>query len=343
MRSFGSDNHSGVHPAILDAIKQANNDHVIAYGDDRWTEEAIGKIKNIFGEEAEPYFVFNGTGANVIALQACLRPFESVIVPSTAHVFVDECGSPEFMTRSALKPVKTHNGKLTPEHIEPFLSNIGDQHHSQPKVVYISQCSELGTVYSVQEIRTLADYLHRNGMYLHVDGARIANAAVSLGKDLKSITADCGVDILSFGGTKNGMLMGEAVISFREELSDKLKYIRKQSAQLYSKMRYTSCQFSAYFQDDLWKQNAAHANSMAQNLRNGILSITDVEFTQSTDANILLLKIPPVIIEQLLKNHFFYIWNEQEHEIRLVTSWDTTEEDISIFLNNFEKACRTNK
>ena len=339
MRSFGSDNHSGVHPVILEAIQQANKDHVIAYGDDKWTYEAIEKIKNIFAEKAEPYFVFNGTGANVIALQTCLRPFESVIVPSTAHVFVDECGSPEFMTRSALKSVKTPNGKLTSEHIELFLSNIGDQHHSQPKVAYISQCSELGTVYSKEEIRVLADYLHQHNMYLHIDGARIANAAASLKEDLKSITMDCGVDIVSFGGTKNGMLMGEAVISFREELSDKLKYIRKQSAQLYSKMRYTSCQFLAYFQDDLWKQNAEHANKMAQKLREGILSITDVEFTQPTDANILLLKMQPAIIEHLMREHFFYIWNEQEHEIRLVTSWDTTEEDIGIFLHNLEKAC----
>ena len=338
MRSFGSDNHSGVHPAILEAINQANKDHVIAYGDDIWTQEAIKELKTIFGDNAEPYVVFNGTGANVVALQSCLRPFESVVVPSTAHVFVDECGSPEFMTRSALKSVKTIDGKLTIEHIEPFLSNIGDQHHSQPKVAYISQCTELGTVYSLKEIRDLADFLHRNNMYLHMDGARISNAAVSLGKDLKSITVDCGVDILSFGGTKNGMLMGEAVISFREDLSENLKYIRKQSAQLYSKMRYTSCQFSAYFQNDLWKQNAEHANNMAQKLRKGILSIADFEFTQSTDANIVLLKMQPSLIEQLLKDHFFYIWNEQEHEIRLVTSWDTTEDDIVAFLENLEKA-----
>jgi threonine aldolase len=343
MRSFGSDNHSGVHPNILEAINQANTNHAIAYGDDTWTEKAIQEIKNIFGKQAEPYFVFNGTGANIVALQSCLRPFESAIVPSTAHVFVDECGSPEFMTRSALKPIMTTNGKLTVEHIKPFLSNIGDQHHSQPKVVYISQCTELGTVYSLEEIKILADFLHQHKMYLHVDGARIANAAVFLDKSLKSITADCGVDILSFGGTKNGMLMGETVISFREELSANLKYIRKQSAQLYSKMRYVSCQFSAYFQDDLWKQNAAHANEMAQKLRKGILSVADFEFTQSADANILLLKMPKLIIEELLKNHFFYVWNEQENEIRLVTSWDTTEEDIFNFLNSLEKACKINK
>lgn len=343
MRSFGSDNHSGVHPIILEAISKANKNHAVAYGDDSWTQKAIEEIKNIFGEKAEPYFVFNGTGSNVIALQSCLHPFESVIVPSTAHVFVDECGSPEFMTRSALKPIKTLNGKLTIEHIKPFLSNMGDQHHSQPKVVYISQCSELGTVYSIEEIKMLADFLHIHNMYLHMDGARIANAAVSLDKDLKSITTDCGIDILSFGGTKNGMLMGEAVISFREELSENLKYIRKQSAQLYSKMRFASCQFLAYFQDDLWKHNAIHANKMAQKLRKRILSVADFEFTQSTDANILLLKMPKPIIEELLKNHFFYIWNEQENEIRLVTSWDTTEEDILNFSNNLKKACKINK
>ncbi|MDR0368164.1 MAG: low specificity L-threonine aldolase [Bacteroidales bacterium] len=343
MRSFGSDNHSGVHRSILEAVTQANNGHAIAYGDDFWTEKAIAEFKNIFGKQAEPFFVFNGTGANVTALQSCLRPFEAAIVPATAHVFADECGSPEFMTRSALKPIPTANGKLTPEHIEPLLLGMGDQHHSQPKVVYISQCSELGTVYTVEEIKALADFLHRHNLYLHIDGARIANAAAFLNVGFKELTADCGADILSFGGTKNGMLMGEAVVSFREELSKNLKFIRKQSAQLYSKMRFVSSQFSAYFRDDLWKQNARHANNMAQKLRKGISSIADFEFTQPTQANILLLKMPPAVIEQMLKKHFFYIWNEQENEIRLVTSWDTAEDDISIFLNDLEKACKTNR
>ena len=336
MRSFGSDNHSGIHPDILKAIDTANNDHCIAYGDDSYTLEAQQKIKEIFGANAEAFFVFNGTGANVLALQACTRPFNSILAAETAHIAVDECGAPEYITRSALKTVSTPDGKLTPSLLEPFLTNFGVEHHSQPKVVYISQCTELGTVYTIEEIKTLADYVHAFTMYLHVDGSRIANAAASLGKSFKEITADCGVDILSFGGTKNGMMMGEAVITFRNELAENMKYIRKQSAQLYSKMRFVSSQFLAYFDHSLWLKNARHANNMAQQLRKRIASVADFEFTQPTNANIILLKIPSLIIQQLLEKHFFYIWNEEKNEIRLVCSWDTTEEDINQFISDLK-------
>ncbi len=340
MRSFGSDNHSGIHPEIMDAIMEANSNHVIAYGDDYWSKQTSKKIKEIFGKTAEIFFVFNGTGANTVSLQALTQSFHSIIAPQTGHIVVDECGAVEFMTRSALKTVETIDGKLSPELIRPLLTNWGEAHHSQPKVAYISQCSELGTVYSPGEIAALADLLHQHNMYLHMDGARIANAAASLNKTLKEITTDCGVDILSFGGTKNGMMIGEAVIVFRPELVNNLQYIRKQSAQLFSKMRYISCQFLAYFNNNLWLRNAQHANDMAQLLRKGITSIGNFEFTQSTQANILLVKMPKPVIEQLLKNHFFYIWNESLDEIRLVTSWDTTEEDINLFLHNLKKACQ---
>ncbi len=336
MRSFGSDNHSGIHPAILKAIETANNDHCIAYGDDIWTQKAQQKVKEIFGENAEAFFVFNGTGANVLALQACTKPFNSILAAETAHIAVDECGAPECMTRSSLKTIATPNGKLTPSLLDPHLTNWGVEHHSQPKVVYISQCTELGTVYTTEEIKTLADYIHSLNMYLHVDGARIANAATSLDKNFKEITTDCGVDILSFGGTKNGMMMGEAIITFKNELAENMKYIRKQSAQLYSKMRFVSAQFLAYFENTLWLTNAQHANQMAQLLRSKIASVSNFEFTQTTDANILLLKIPPQITKQLLEKHFFYIWNEEKNEIRLVTSWNTTENDINHFINDLK-------
>ena len=337
MRSFGSDNNSGVHPLILKAIEEANQNHTIAYGDDPWTEKAKSIIKENFGEKAEPFFVFNGTGANTIALRAATKPFNSIITAETGHIAVDECGAPVFLTGASLKEIPTKDGKLTPALIAPLLTHRGFEHHSQPKVAYISQCTELGTVYTLDEIRTLADFLHQEDIYLHVDGARLANAAISLQASFKEMITDCGVDILSFGGTKNGMMMGETVISFRPELTENMKYIRKQSAQLFSKMRYISAQFVAYFENELWLENAGHANKMAQKLREGINAVMPVDFTQKTEANILLLKLPETLIDGLLERHFFYIWNEQNHEIRLVTSWDTTDEDIAGFLNDLKK------
>ena len=336
MRSFGSDNNSGVHPQIMQALMQANQDHALAYGDDPWTAQAVADLKKCFGENAEPYFVFNGTGANVTAIRACCQPFHAVIAAKTAHIAVDECGAPGFLSGAAIKEVDTPNGKLTPELIKPMLHGFGFEHHSQPKMVYISQCSELGTVYTVEEIKNLADFIHQYDMYLLMDGARIANACVTLDKKLKEITVDCGVDILSFGGTKNGCMMAESVIAFRPELAENIKYLRKQSTQLFSKMRYVSAQFSAYLQDDLLYKNAAHANKMARMLYQELLAL-GFEFTQSPDANILLLKMQTEMVEQLLQKHFFYVWDENTHEIRLVTSWDTTEEDIRSFLEDVKE------
>ena len=328
MRSFGSDNHSGVHPAILEAIAACNVDHEIAYGDDTYTARVRDIFKDQFGPQAEVFPVFNGTGANVVAQRACVRSFNSILCAETAHIAVDECGAPAFMTGASLCPIPTPDGKLTPQLIEPHLTNWGFEHHSQPKSVYISQCSELGTVYSCDEIRAIADLIHPHGMYLHLDGARIANAAVALGKTFKEMTTDCGVDIVSFGGTKNGMLMGEAVVALNSELVPELKYHRKQCAQLSSKMRYLSTQFIAYFENELWKKNAAHANAQAQKLRQRITELRGDIFTQHTDANILLLRLPRPVADRLAQTTYFYYWNEAEDEIRLVTSWDTTDEDI---------------
>lgn len=336
MRSFGSDNNSGVHPQIMEALTKANNNHALAYGDDPWTAQAVKDLKACFGETAEPYFVFNGTGANVTAIRACCQPFHAVMAARTAHIAVDECGAPGFLSGAAVKEVDTPNGKLTPELIKPLLHGFGFEHHSQPKMVYISQCSELGTVYTLHEIKNLADFVHQYNMYLLMDGARIANACVALGKTLKEVTVDCGVDILSFGGTKNGCMMAESVIAFRPELAENIKYLRKQSTQLYSKMRYVSAQFSAYLQDDLLYKNATHANKMAQMLHHELLNL-GFEFTQSPDANILLLKMNPDFADKLLQKHFFYIWDENTHEIRLVTSWDTIEEDIMSFVQDLKQ------
>lgn len=334
MRSFGSDNHSGVHRDILSAISEANKDHVIAYGDDPYTEKVSQKIKQLFGEQAHFFPMFNGTGANICALRACLQPYHAIIAPETGHIFVDECGAPEWLTGAAVKSVSTPDGKVRPEMLHPFFHHFGFEHHSQPKVLYISQLSELGTAYTIAEIKALADLLHQHNMYLHMDGARIANAAATLGVSFKEITTDAGVDILSFGGTKNGMMLGESVITFRPELAENMKYIRKQSTQLYSKMRFCSAQFHAYLENDLWLQNARHANKMAQMLRSELEKVSSIQFTQPTDGNILLLKMEPDMIEKLLQKHFFYIWDEMTHEIRLVTSWDTTEEDVQALISD---------
>lgn len=334
MRSFGSDNHSGVHPTILNAISEANKDHVIAYGDDPYTEKVSQKIKQLFGEQADFFPMFNGTGANICALRACVQPFHAIIAPETGHIFVDECGSPEWLTGAAVKSVSTPDGKVKPGMLHSFFHNFGFEHHSQPKVLYISQLSELGTAYTINEIKALAELLHQQNMYLHMDGARIANAAATLGVALKEITSEAGVDILSFGGTKNGMMMGESVITFRPELAENMKYIRKQSTQLYSKMRFCSAQFLAYLEHDLWLQNASHSNKMAQILRTELEKVSSIQFTQQTDGNILIMKMEPDMIEKLLQKHFFYIWDEMTHEIRLVTSWDTTEEDVFSFVND---------
>lgn len=347
MRSFASDNNSGVHPEVMEALARANRDHAVGYGDDPWTEEATKKIKEAFGP-CDVLFVFNGTGSNSVALQLCTKPFNSIICAETAHIYVDECGAPVRMTGCQIRPIATPDGKLTPELILPHLHGFGEQHHSQPGVVYISQCTEMGTVYRPEEISAIADLAHGHGMYLHMDGARLANACVALGVGLKELTVDCGVDVLSFGGTKNGLMIGESVIVFNDKLKGNALFVRKQSAQLASKQRYLSCQFTAYFTDKLWLRNATHANEMAKKLYDGLLKIghgrlhvspdSAIRFTQSLESNQLFLILPRPVIDRLLEKHFFYFWNEPAGEIRLVTSFDTTEEDITELLADVKEA-----
>lgn len=329
MRSFASDNNSGVHPLIMDAIVKANDNHAVGYGDDPWTEKATAKIKEVFGEEASPFFVFNGTGANSVALQAVTRSFNSILCAETAHIYVDECGAPARMTGCALIPIPTPDGKLTPALLKPHLHNFGVCHHSQPKAVYISQVSELGTIYTIEEVRAIADLLHQYQMYLHMDGARLANACAYLGCSMKEVTVDAGVDILSFGGTKNGMMMGEAVISFRPEISENLQYFRKQSAQLASKLRYLSAQFIPYLENNLWLENARKANESAKKLADVLKQYPQIRFTQKVESNQLFFIIPEEPLKRLQEKYFFYMWNEAIQEARLVTSWDTTDEDIA--------------
>ncbi len=335
MRSFASDNNSGVHPRVMEAIAEANKDHAVGYGDDPWTEKAAAKIREIFGPQAEPFFVFNGTGANSVALQAATKPFNSILCAATAHIYVDECGAPGRMTGCTLNAIPTPDGKLTPELLRPHLTHFGVCHHPQPGAVYISQATELGTVYTLDEIRAIADLIHSHGMVLHMDGARLANACAALGCSMRELTVDAGVDILSFGGTKNGMMMGEAVVSFRPQLTESLQFYRKQSAQLASKMRYLSAQFLPYL-DGLWLENATHANAQAKKLEAILRKHPQVHFTQPVATNQLFFTIPRAISEALLKEYFFYTWNKAANEVRLVASWDTTDEDIE----KFEKTLR---
>ena len=337
MRSFASDNNSGVHPRIMDAIIKANDNHAVGYGDDPWTEAATAKIREVFGEGAAPFFLFNGTGANSVALQAVTRPFNSILCAETAHINVDECGAPGRLTGCALVTIPTPDGKLTPELIRPRLKNFGVCHHSQPKAVYISQVSELGTVYTIDEVRAIADLLHAHDMYLHMDGARLANACAYLGCSMRAATVDAGVDILSFGGTKNGMMMGEAVVSFRPEITANLPFYRKQSAQLASKLRYLSAQFIPYLTDDLWLENARKANAAALRLAEALRRYPAIRFTQKVETNQLFFTLPTEALRKLQERYFFYMWDEDANEARLVTSWDTTDEDIASMERTLEE------
>ncbi|NOR75909.1 MAG: aminotransferase class V-fold PLP-dependent enzyme [Draconibacterium sp.] len=330
-KGFASDNNSGVHPAIFKSMEEVNTGHVVGYGDDQFTQKAIKIFKDKFGENTEIFFVFNGTGANVLSLSTVTQSFNSVICAETAHIQEDECGAPEKFTGCKLLPVDPVNGKLTPDAIQHHLTGFDFEHHSQPRVISISQVTEMGTVYQPKEIQELADLAHKNNMLLHMDGARIANAAISLDLDFREFTVDCGVDILSFGGTKNGMMMGEAVLFFNSELTLNTKYIRKQSMQLYSKMRFVGAQFLAYFENDLWKETATHANKMAKLLESEIVKIPEIKITQPVNANGIFAIVPREIIEPLQKRFFFYIWDDTKPEVRWMTSFDTTEQEIFEF------------
>lgn len=336
-RSFASDNNSGIHPTILQAITDANQGHHVGYGDDPYTEKLKDKFSELLGKDIEMALVFNGTGANVIGLQSATQSYHSIICADTAHINVDECGAPEKMTGSKLISIPTPDGKLTPELIKPQLYGFGFEHHAQPKVISITQTSEMGTVYTVEEIKALADFAHSYDMYLHLDGARIANAVAHLDISLKELITDTGVDFMSFGGTKNGMMMGEAVIFLNTELAQNTKYFRKQSAQLYSKMRYHSVQFLAYLDNDLWLKNARHANKMAQKLLNGVKDIKGISITQKVESNGIFAIVPHHLIAPLMEKYFFYEWDENNDEVRWMCSFDTTEEDIEGFIATVKK------
>jgi threonine aldolase len=339
-RSFASDNNAGIHPKVLEAITAANEGHVIAYGDDPYTACAVKLFREHFGKHVEVFFVFGGTGANVLGLKAMTQPHHAIVCAYTAHINVDECGAPEKSTGCKLLSVRTPDGKLTVDHVRPWLDVLGVEHHAQPRVISISQATEMGTVYTPAELKTLARFAHKQGMLLHMDGARISNAAASLKTSLRAITGDAGVDVLSFGGAKNGMMYGEAVVFFDPALAKDFKYTRKQGTHLPSKMRFISAQFEALLSDDLWRQNAIHANRMAQILAKELEKIPQVEITQKVESNGVFARLPPKYIPQLQKQYFFYVWDEAISEVRFMTSFDTTEDDIADFVALVKKTLR---
>ncbi|HER07859.1 MAG TPA: low specificity L-threonine aldolase [Bacteroides sp.] len=332
-RGFASDNNAGVHPAILDAMGAANQGHVIAYGDDPYTEHAIRQMKAAFGQDADVYFVFIGTAANVLGLSAVTQPYHAVICPDTAHIHVDECGAPEKFTGCKLLTVKTPDGKLDVDLVKQHMHGFGFEHHVQPRVISVTQSTELGTLYTPDELREITSFAHRHGMIVHMDGARLSNAAAALDCSFHEITGGAGVDVLSFGGTKNGMMYGEAVVFFNQELSRDFRYRRKQGMQLASKMRFIAAQFSAFLKDDLWKKNAAHANDMARKLHEAVRGIPQVIVTRKVEANAVFARIPKEVIPRLQEAYFFYVWDEDTSEVRWMCSYDTTEEDIDGFVS----------
>jgi threonine aldolase len=331
-RGFASDNNSGAHPDVLAAIAEANEGHVVAYGDDDFTAATRDRFRKHFGEQAEPFLVFNGSGANVTAIDALTRPQEGVICTEVAHMHVDECGAPERLAGTKLLTVPTHDGKLTPDDVRRWEEGRGDEHRVQPRVVSITQATELGTVYTPEETRAIADAAHELGMHLHIDGARLANAAASMDMPLRALTTDLGVDVLSFGGTKNGLLLGDAVVFLRPELAETFLFTRKQLGQLASKMRFLAVQFDALLEGDLWSANASHANAMARRLADAVSKLDGARIAYPVEANGVFVTLPADAIERLRgalpASLPFYVWDEAAGTIRLMCSWDTSEDDV---------------
>jgi threonine aldolase len=336
---FASDNHAGVHPDVLAAIVSANEGHAAAYGSDPWTVRSLQRFREHFGAHAQAFPVFNGTGANVLCLEALTQPWQAVVCARTAHLHVDECGAPERAGRKLLV-VDTPDGRLTPELVEPLLVRIGDEHVVQPRVISITQSTELGTVYPPDDVAALADWAHAHGMLLHVDGARLCNAAASLDVALRALTSDVGVDAVSFGATKNGAMGAEAVVLLRDELADGFRFRRKQAMQLGSKMRYISAQLEALLSDDLWRRNAEHANAMARRLADAVRGTPGVTITQPVEANAVFAILEPPVTERLQQDWPFYVWDEDAGEVRWMAAWDTAPDDVDAFAAAVRAAVR---
>jgi len=333
-RGFASDNYAGVHPQILQALAEVNPGHQPAYGDDAVTARLGEVVHGHFGDQAQVFCVFNGTGANVVALQSACRPWEAVICARNAHIDADEGGAPERVAGIKLHTIDTPDGKLTAELLDSQAWGFGVVHRAQPRVVSITQSSELGTVYTPDEIRAITTRAHELGLLVHLDGARISNAAASLGVPLRAFTTDVGVDLVSLGGTKNGAMAAEAVVVLEPSIAAAVPFVRKTFMQLSSKMRFISAQLIALFESDLWLRSATHANAMALRLRDGIASLDGVQVTQSVQANAVFAILPTDVTARLQERHHFYVWDHRTGEVRLMCSWDTTEADIDAFITD---------
>ena len=339
MKSFASDNYASAHPDVLTAMAQANDGHAVSYGADPWTARALDVLRGHFGQQSRALLVFNGSGANVVSIRAVCRPWEAVICAETAHVNVDEGGAPERVAGVKLLTVATPDGKLTPDHVRARVQRVGDEHAVQPRLVTIAQSSEYGTRYSTEETRALAGVAHELGLVLHMDGSRLCNAAAGLDCALGELATEVGVDVLSLGGTKNGMVMGEAVVFLNPELADGAKYLRKQTLQLASKGRFLAAQFLAMFEGDLWRRNAAHANAMARRLAGRLQEIPAVTITQHVEANGVFAVLPREAADAVRARWPFYTWDETRREERLMCSWDTTAEEVDAFADALTEAC----
>lgn len=337
-KSFASDNNAPVHESVIRAILEVNQGDAIAYGDDVHTLKTEQLFKQHFGPQARTFLVFNGTGANVSALSHLTRPYHAIVCSEKAHIQLDECGAPEKFTGCKVHTLPSPDGKIRPGQVEPLLHSAGFQHHAQTRVISITQATELGTVYDIREISEMARFAREHQLILHMDGARIANAAASLGVSLREMVTDAGVDVLSFGGTKNGIMIGEAVVFLEPELAEDFMYTRKQSMQLASKMRYLSAQFNALLSNELWLKNARHANRMAGLLAEKLAGIPQVQVTQPVQTNGVFAIIPQPAIEKLKRKYFFYVWDEGRNEVRWMTAFNTTEEDIEAFVGAIREA-----
>ena len=333
--AFASDNAAGAHPAVMQAVVDANNGHALAYGSDAWTQRAHGALRDLFGADSEPFLVWNGTGANVMALATMVRPGDCVVCSQWSHIAVDETGAPERSVGAKLLTLPSTDAKLRPDQLRDLEHLRGVQHHAQPGVLSITQSTELGTLYTAEEIAELCAVAHGMGMYVHLDGARLANATAALGADvaaLRSFTVDAGVDVVSVGGTKAGLLGGEAVVYLRPELAERAKYVRKQVNQLPSKMRFVAAQFEALLADDLWIRLADHANRMAMLLYEQTRDLPGVHYDAPPAVNSVFPVLPPQVIAPLRDWCFFWDWDVSRHQVRWMTAWDTTERDVERFV-----------
>ena len=341
IRSFASDNNATMHPEVLEAITRANQGHVVGYGDDSYTASAVRKFREHFGNDIEVFFVFNGTAANCLSLQALARSYQAVLCPELSHIYTDECGAPEKLTGCKLVPLPSPDGKLSVETVAHAYHGIGDQHHVQPRVISITQSTEMGTIYRPKEVEALARFAHDRKMFLHMDGARISNAAAAQKVTLRQATRDLGVDALSFGGTKNGLMGVEAVVFFRPELAADFLFLRKQGMQLASKMRFMAAQMDALLTNDLWKRNAEHSNRMAKLLESHMEKIRGIEIVYPVEANGVFAQIPRDAIKKIQERYFFYVWSEEESVVRWMSSFDTTEEDVEQFAEFVRKTVQS--